>query len=40
MLLGLSGAGKSSIVNSLLGRQACATDAFGPATKKVRYLLS
>lgn len=36
MLLGISGCGKSSVVNALLGRQACNTDAFGPATKKVQ----
>ena len=36
MLLGISGCGKSSVVNSLLGRQACATDAFGPSTEKVQ----
>lgn len=35
MLLGISGCGKSSVINSLLGRQACATDAFGASTKKV-----
>jgi septin family protein len=39
MLLGISGSGKSSVINSLLGRQACNTDAFGLATKKVPPLL-
>ena len=39
MLLGLSGCGKSSVINALLGEPACATSAFGACTKKVRASL-
>jgi len=39
MLLGLSGGGKSSVVNSLLGIEACPVSAFDSATKKVRPTL-
>ena len=36
MVIGISGSGKSSTINSLLGREAVAVDPFGAGTKKVR----
>lgn len=38
MLMGLSGGGKSSIINSLLDQKACAVSPFEAATKKVEVV--
>ena len=38
LVLGLSGAGKSATINSLLGREASPVSATGPGTKKVSPL--
>ena len=40
MVIGISGSGKSSTINSLLGREAVAVDPFGAGTKKVTDFFS